>query len=116
MGRSFRDDYSKEEIDRIQKEMQEEREFAFEPLKKFLNRMEKLGIEIELSGNIPWYYIDKINGEKVKEKYESDWGFTIGYRPVRINQGRQFHFTDLNEIFSLIRRYTQYPCKEEGSE
>lgn len=69
----------------------------------FLNRMKRIGIKIELVGNIPWIYIDTINGKKIKEKYDSDYRFTIGYSPVKAND--EFTFIDIKVLFDLIRKY-----------
>ena len=77
----------------------------FEPLTIFVNRMKKLGIKLQLVGNYPWIYIDKINGIEVKEKLSSEYGFTIGWLPVR--RGEIFYFNDMSKIFKLIRRYTK---------
>jgi len=65
----------------------------------FLTRLKNIGISLELFGNYPWMYINTINGKKVKEKYNSDYGFVLGY-------GRDnFKFEDLKEIFKLLRKY-----------
>ncbi len=72
-------------------------------LSTFINRLNKINIKLVLVGNYPWIYIDKINNVKVSEKYMSDYAFTIGYYPIRLNQ--EFSFTDLKEIFNLIRKY-----------
>lgn len=69
----------------------------------FINRMGKIGIEIDFFSVIPWVYINKINNKKVIEKFESEHGFTIGYLPIRSNE--EFKFTDITEIFKLIRKY-----------
>lgn len=68
------------------------------------NRLSKLGIEIEYIANFPWIYLNKINGQVVKEKYEANHGFTVAFLPVRVD--KDFYFTDLGEIFKLIRKYT----------
>lgn len=69
----------------------------------FLRRMTKLGIQMELSSNFPWIYIDKINGKRVTEKFEGNHGFTLAFVPIRAGQDMQF--TDIGEIFKLIRKY-----------
>ena len=71
----------------------------------FRERMEKLGIDIKLSSNIPWIYIDSVNGNRIqKEDYFcGNHGFTVGFHPVKL--GEPFHFTDITEIFKLIRKY-----------
>jgi hypothetical protein len=72
-------------------------------LSVFVERMKKLGIDVELSGNYPWIYIDKINGKRVTEKFKGNHGFTIAFLPIRKEQ--QMKFTDIGEIFKLIRKY-----------
>ena len=69
----------------------------------FCNRMEKLGIELKMWTNLPWIYLGEINGKTVTEKFQSDHHFTLGFLPIRI--GQEFTFTDLTEIFKLIRKY-----------
>jgi len=64
----------------------------------FLIRMQKIGINIELMGNYPWIYIYSINGKRVKEKFLAEHGFTIMFQNTK-------EFTDINEIFKLIRKY-----------
>lgn len=69
----------------------------------FINRMKSLGIDIKPVGNYPWIYIHEINGKRVTEKFEADHGFTIAFLPVRTDQ--ELAFTDITEIFKLIRKY-----------
>ncbi len=68
-----------------------------------ISRLSKIGIKIELACNVPWIYIRKINGSIVTEKYYSDYGFTIAFLPIRT--GQDIVFTDISEVFSLIRKY-----------
>ena len=72
-------------------------------LKVFVDRMQKININIKLVGNYPWIYIDEINGKRVTEKFEGNHGFTIAFLPVRVD--RELEFTDISEIFKLIRKY-----------
>lgn len=72
-------------------------------LEVFIKRMKKLNIEIELLGNYPWIYIDKINGKKIKEKFRGNHGFTIAFLPIRKDE--KMKFTDIAEIFRLVRKY-----------
>lgn len=74
-----------------------------EKLEIFIKRMKKIGIDIELTGNYPWIYIHTINGKRVKERFEAEHGFTIAFIPIRLNQ--ELKFTDIGEIFKLIRKY-----------
>ena len=69
----------------------------------FIDRMNKLGINIKLGGNIPWVYIDEINGKRVTEKFQANHGFTIAF--LHIKNDQELKFTDIGEIFKLIRKY-----------
>ena len=77
----------------------------------FMVRMKKLGIDLKLSGNYPWIYLDSVNGNVVKEIYQSNHFFTFGYYPIRPDQ--EFHFTDIGEIFKVIRNYKNVKLKNE---
>lgn len=72
-------------------------------LKVFVDRMKRININVKLVGNYPWIYIDEINGKRVTEKFEANHGFTIAFLPVRVD--RELEFTDISEIFKLIRKY-----------
>ena len=72
-------------------------------LTTFIERMKKLGIEIELMGNYPWIYIHTINGKRVTVKFQGNHGFTIAFTPIKT--GQELNFTDITEIFKLIRKY-----------
>jgi len=65
----------------------------------FKKRMLKIGINIELTANVPWIYIDSINGKRVKEQFLAEHGFTIMF------MNSKYEFTDISEIFKLIRKY-----------
>ena len=69
----------------------------------FVERLEKIGIKIQLGGNYPWIYIDYINGKRITEKFCGDHGFTVAFLPIR--KDRELEFTDITEIFKLIRKY-----------
>ena len=70
-----------------------------------IERLKAVGIEIELAGNIPWVYIYSINGKPVKEMFMANHGFTIAFLPIRSD--KEIEFTDISEIFKLIRKYTK---------
>lgn len=74
-------------------------------LKILIDRLKKIGIDIKVGGNYPWIYLDSINGKRVVEKYQADYGFTIAFQPIRPNQ--ELRLTDIGEIFKLIRKYTK---------
>lgn len=69
----------------------------------FVNRLNKIGITIELVGNIPWIYLTKVNGKTVKEKYCSEYGFTVAFLDIKLDN--DYCFTDISEIFKIIRKY-----------
>lgn len=72
-------------------------------LTAFVDRLKKIGIEIELIGNYPWIYIGAINGLKITETFKAEHGFTVAFLPIRKDQ--ELQFTDIGEIFKLIRKY-----------
>jgi len=69
----------------------------------FCNRMKRIGVDLEFGGNYPWIYIDKINGNKVKEKFQSEHGFVVAYYPRKI--GEKFKLKHKEELIELIRKY-----------
>ena len=75
----------------------------YDKLTIFRNRLKKLGIETEYFGNFPWLYLDTINGKKVVERFHAEHGFTIAFLPIKV--GEEIQFTDIGEIFKLIRKY-----------
>ena len=74
-------------------------------LEQFQHRLGRIGITIELWGNVPWIYLHSINGKVVKERFMAEHGFTIAFIPIRIDQ--ELQFTDIGEIFKLIRKYVK---------
>lgn len=80
-------------------------ETSLNKIKSFINRLKKIGIVVELTGNYPWIYLDKVNGKRVTEKFQAEHGFTIAFSPIR--PGQELKFTDIGEIFALIRNYTK---------
>ncbi len=69
----------------------------------FVDRMNRIGIDVKLAGNFPWIYINSINGKRVTETFQANHGFTIAFLPVRAD--KEIEFTDITEIFKLIRKY-----------
>jgi hypothetical protein len=72
----------------------------------FINRLKKIGIELELAGNYPWIYLEKVNGNRVQPE---DWinanhGYAIAYSPVRPDQDYSLDH-DWKEMFRIIRKY-----------
>ena len=69
----------------------------------FVERLQKIGVEVKLGCNYPWIYIDNINGKRVTETFQANHGFTIAFLPIKKEQ--EIAFTDITEIFKLIRKY-----------
>ena len=69
----------------------------------FVERLNKIGIDIQLSANIPWIYIDSINNKRVTEKFKSNYKFTLAFSPIK--KDKEIVFSDIAEIFNLIRKY-----------
>lgn len=69
----------------------------------FIKRLAKIGVDIKLGANFPWIYINAINGKDVTETFRAEHGFTVAFLPIKKDQ--QIEFTDISEIFKLIRKY-----------
>lgn len=69
----------------------------------FVDRLKKIGIKVELWTNFPWIYLHKVNGSLINERFKAEYGFTIAFHPIR--DGDDFKFTDIKEIFKIIRKY-----------
>src|SRR5690606_19393714 len=75
------------------------------PIKSLQNKLEKIGIYIEIANNVPWIYIESVNGVKIKERFHGNHGFTAFYYPVR--NSRVSHFTDIKYVFTKIRQMVE---------
>jgi hypothetical protein len=78
---------------------------AMNELEIFVNRMKKIGIKLELSGNAPWIYLDAVNGNRVRrEDYNANHGYTVAWYPsINNDTFRLYH--DLKKTFEIIRKY-----------
>jgi hypothetical protein len=72
-------------------------------INRLVPRLRKIGINVELFGNYPWIYLDKVNGNKIKETFRGEHGFTIAFHPIR--PGEVMELTDITKIFNIIRKY-----------
>lgn len=70
-------------------------------ISSFYNRLKKIGIEVEMVGNYPWVYLDKVCGKKVQGTFRAEHGYTIFFRPIRMGQVDKI--TDIPTIFAKIR-------------
>jgi hypothetical protein len=75
----------------------------YERLNTFISRMKKLDIDVKLSGNYPWIYIDTINGKRVTERFLGNHGFTIAFLPLKPED--KLELTDIKEIMNIVRKY-----------
>lgn len=75
----------------------------------FVERMSRIGIDIELGFNFPWIYLDRINGVEVTEKYLANHGHTIAFYPT---VGYRIEFTSIPRLFELVRKYTYTSTKK----
>ena len=90
----------------IDMETKSNTELTGDKIKVFVERLKKIGIEVKLQGNFPWVYIDEICGIRVKERFLGNHGFTLIFLPSR-NDSPPSEFTDITEIFKLIRKYVR---------
>jgi hypothetical protein len=69
-------------------------------LSRLVPRLKKIGINIEMVGNYPWIYLEKVNGNRIQKEdyYCGNHGFTIAFLPIK---------PDIREVFKIIRKYKQ---------
>jgi hypothetical protein len=75
---------------------------------RFINRLTKIGIDVELTGNYPWVYLWKVNGVSVNKTYMAEHGFTAFWQPIRADQ--EIRFSDRREVFKMIRKMIDGNC------
>ena len=66
-------------------------------IERFVRRLKRIGITVELAMNSPWVYITHVNGIAVDAKFKSNWGFTGFF----VMKGEQW--SDRREVFQMIR-------------
>lgn len=73
----------------------------------FVERLKKIGIEIKLSGNYPWIYLDEVNGNKIKREdyFNANHGYTIAWSGGMVNTEPHLNWHDIKKTFELIRKY-----------
>ena len=74
-------------------------------LNRLVPRLRKIGINIEMVGNYPWIYLEKVNGNRIKKDdyFHGNHGFTIAFYPIRKDQVMEL--TDIRKVFEIIRKY-----------
>lgn len=70
-----------------------------------IKRLKKINVEIELAGNYPWIYLEKVNGNRIQEGdyYLANHGFTIAFMPM--SEREKIKITDIKKTFEVIRKY-----------
>ena len=77
----------------------------------FMNRMKRIGIELELMGNVPWIYLSKVNGNKVlPEDYNANHGYTVAWNRDKVELD-----SDTKRIFQIIRKYKTSKTNESNT-
>lgn len=74
-------------------------------INRLVPRLKKIGIEVKLAGNVPWIYLEYVNGNRVKKEdyYLGNHGFTIAFYPIK--PGQVMELTDIGRVFKIIRKY-----------
>ena len=75
----------------------------YELISRFVRRLARIGIDVELTGNYPWIYLNKVNGKKVKGKFYGQHGFTAFMLDIKYESDTPVKFTDIGKVFSKIR-------------
>ncbi len=68
---------------------------------RFIRRLAKLGIRIELKGNFPWVYLGSVNDILVTERYQSEHGFTAFYYFGHKDPRNKFSYR--KKVFEKVR-------------
>ena len=77
-------------------------------LNRLVPRLKKIGIEIEMTGNYPWIYLEKVNGNRIKKEdfFYGNHGFTIAFLPIKPD--KKMELTDIKQVFKIIRKYRNF--------
>lgn len=79
--------------------------FKVDRIRDLKCRLEKIGIKIHLVSNFPWVYLDKINGVRLLEKFQSDHAFSVGTIPIRRDQV-EVNLSSNKAVFAILNQYT----------
>lgn len=77
-------------------------------LKTLIDRLSSINIELKCAMNVPWIYLEKINGVWVEETHNSEHGWVIAMYPIREGD---LKVKDRRELFELIRKYINKELK-----
>lgn len=76
-----------------------------DPLSTLVERMQRIGIKIELMGNYPWIYLERVNGNRIRqEDFTANHGFNIAWYGIRNEDGIRLA-EEPKTIIALIRKY-----------
>ena len=70
-------------------------------INKLVTRLNNIGIEVTLTANYPWIYLNSVNGNRVTETFHANHGFTI----FTSLQDGTYRLTDRAKVFEIIRKY-----------
>ena len=73
------------------------------PISVLTKRLAKLNITVEFTSNIPWIYLDKVNGGRVTTKLNSDYGFTAFWYPIKTDG--EIKINNITKLFKEIRKH-----------
>ena len=75
-------------------------------IERFVRRLKRIGIDVQLSANVPWVYLDSVNNQVLMgELFMSEHGFTAFWLPV--SEGQDIVFTDRRAVFAKVREYAK---------
>lgn len=72
-------------------------------LDRLVRRLKLIGIDVTMTSNFPWIYLDTVNGKKITEKFFAKHGFTISFYPIRTGQEMKLFCS--SKLFKIIRKY-----------
>jgi len=64
---------------------------------KFVQRLKRIGVDVELVLNYPWVYMNKVNGVLVTEDFMANHGFTAFF----VARGERW--SDRRKVFQKVR-------------
>ena len=68
---------------------------------RFLDRLAKIGISVNLNSNIPWVYMTAVNGKPITDKFMAKHGFTAFWWPH--DYRKKVKFSDRRRVFLKVR-------------
>lgn len=72
---------------------------------RFQRRLEKLGIKVSLSGNVPWVYLDTVNNHDVIETLHANHGYCIGFIQ---SSGHKEQMKFRKDAFTMVRNMLSF--------